>query len=64
MVRLQVRARTREQFHELRKLVGRERVYQQGTDVHYYVDLRDRSEADLVMVNLEAVGIRSRIMPE
>lgn len=64
MVRVQVKVRSRQHLHELERLVGRNRVYQQGTDLDQYVDLTDRSEADLVIANLAAVRIRARIMPD
>ena len=66
MVRLQIKGAgdRRVLFQQVRDLVGRNRLYSQGTDLSLYANLRDREEADLIVANLQAVGVSARILPD
>ena len=50
------------QFHELKSLLDLHRLYRQGTDPRYYLDLEDRSHAHLLAANLEVAGYKVRVL--
>jgi hypothetical protein len=61
-VTLEIRVR-QAQLREVESLVGSNRLYKKGTDSSQYLDLRDRAEADLLVVNLGLIpGVKARIL--
>gem|GEM_PF-4070939 len=61
-VTLEIRLRPA-QLREVESLAGSHRLYRKGTDYSWYLDLPDRAEADLAMVNLELIpGVKVRIL--
>ena len=62
MVRLQLRNLKPHQFLELRKEMDLNRLYQQGTDPAYYLDLPSREQADLLAANLQAAGYQVKVL--
>ena len=66
MVKIQIKGATsRPRLKEVHDLVGQNRLYRQGTDASLYLDLRDRSEADLLATSLNLIpGVRARILPD
>ena len=62
MVRLEIsNLRKPHQFQELKGALDISRLYQQGTDPAYYLDLPSREQAHLLAANLRAAGYQVRV---
>ncbi len=50
-------------MREIEEIVGRGRIFQQGTDERFFVDFLGRSAADLVVINLNQLpGVHATIL--
>jgi len=60
MVTLEIRSPSEK---PLREALEARRLYRKGTNPEYYVDLRNRAEADLLAVNLNLLPrVRARVI--
>lgn len=56
---------SRRDLKEIESLVGRNFLYDKGTNRELYADFQDRLRADLIVVNLNLLpGVKARIMQD